>query len=279
MNDPPPAPADSKKEKNKDQSAEDIRIQGKIADLTFWLVIFGGVQALALIGTGVVVCRQAGLMKVHAEHLSGLAVAASANASSIARQAALMNRQNTISISSARTARDSADAAKKSAEASLAQINAMKSKERARIWIATNGDLNLGFQPFSIPVEYVIKQTGPTDAFIIDSAAGVVVSDDVPEYSQYFSSINIPNRVPPNYEESIKTPFLRQFTKDDVPRVEAKAASAYFIARISYQDIFGEIHETNVMRKWHITDLKNIMGYGNFAYWAPCGPPEANRET
>ena len=229
-------------------------------------------QAWLLKGTLAEIHKQANWMETQAARMS--------------RQIDLMSRQNRIAIDSARATREAAEAAKESAnaaktgaEAAVAQINLIKSKERARVWIEIKGDLNLGFQPLSVPVEYTVKQTGPTDAFVIESKAAVVISSDVPEHSRYFSPINIPSRLAPNYEEEIKTPFLRHFAKEDVPRVENQTAIAYFIARIAYRDIFGEMHETAVLREWHITERKKLIGYGNFAYWAPCGPTEANRET
>lgn len=83
---------------NKSEESEDIRIQRKIADLTAGLVWVGALQALALIGTLVVVWRQAIWMGVHAGHFESLGQTASANTVAIKRQAQLMNRQALIMV-------------------------------------------------------------------------------------------------------------------------------------------------------------------------------------
>lgn len=79
---PNAAPGDPEKQ----QHEEDVRIQRKIANLTAWLVVVGGLQALALLGTLWIVKRQAEWMGVHAGHLEGLAGAASANNVSAMRE-------------------------------------------------------------------------------------------------------------------------------------------------------------------------------------------------
>lgn len=223
-------------------------------------------QAILARGTRIDVHAQAGWMKEQTGRMS--------------RQADLMNRQNVFARQSIAATRNAADAAKLSAESALGQFQAMKAKERARVWIGIDGDLNLGMGPFSVPVVYVVTQTGPTDGFVYASFAKLVVSDVDPEVPVDFSnSIGIPNRVAPQFEKKIKSVFLYRFSSEEIESVNSKTASVYFIASIKYKDIFGDPHETSIMKRWRITDLKNLQGYGNFAFWTPCGPPEANRET
>jgi|HubBroStandDraft_4_1064222.scaffolds.fasta_scaffold00170_4 hypothetical protein len=219
--------------------------------------------------------------RVATETLEEMKLQRSQTVNAMNKQAYEISEQTSILASSVKAAQTSADAAKLSAESTLGQFQAMKAKERARVWIGIDGDLNLGMGPFAVPVAYVVTQTGPTDGFVYASFAKLVVSDVHPEVplDSGIHSIGIPSRVAPQFEKKIGNPFLYSFSREEIESIEAKTASAYFMASINYWDIFGDPHETSIMKQWRITDHKNIGGYGNFAYWTSCGPPEANRET
>lgn len=191
---------------DKEQRNEDIAIQRKIANLTFWLVVVGFLQASVLAGTLVLIWRQASLMQEHATELKRLASTGEQNTRAMRRQAAIMRLQLW-------QMKGQAEATNKSADAALAQFKAMKSRERARVWITIDGDLNLGMGPFAVSVPYAVTQTGPTDGFLDASLAKVVISDiepGIPKESG-LHSIQVPNRLPPQFETNIKSPFFISF--------------------------------------------------------------------
>jgi hypothetical protein len=65
---------------DKDHTAQDIEMQGKLAKYTEWLMFVSLLQFLALLGTGIIIYLQKNLMGKHATHLENLATATGANA-------------------------------------------------------------------------------------------------------------------------------------------------------------------------------------------------------
>ena len=261
-----------------DESCQNARQNLQIQNRLVWLT--GGLVFVGLLQVGSMLW-QAWLLKRTRDDVHAQARYMKEQTGRMGRQADLMNRQTLFARESIMATRNAADAAKLSAESTLGQFQAMKAKERARVWIGIVGDLNMGLGPFTVPVTYVVTQTGPTDGFIYASSARLLVSEVDLEFAtdSSFHSIGIPNRLAPQFEQKIESVFLHRFSQEEVNSIEIKTAKAYFIASIKYRDIFGDSHETSIMKRWHITDLKNLIGNGNFAYWEVCGPQEANRET
>ena len=240
--------------------------------LTFAIAICAFLQFCGVVGQIFVYVRQTNIMQ-------GLLQTTRNQDQHLGEQVALMKSQTEI-------LGKSVSAAEASAEVARDQIRAMKNKERPRIWITLEGSLNLNHGTFSIPAVYIVSQTGATDAFVTESVATILVSDTEPDFSSSlgFSQIGIPKRLPPQFEQKVKSIFLHQFTAEEIRRIEVKDTGAYFIALIKYKDLFDPetVHETTVTKHWRITEYKNPLSPGMaefFAYWETCGPPEANHET
>jgi hypothetical protein len=261
-------------EQESNTEKQNLDIQRKLEWFTGGLVIVGLMQAGTMIW-------QAWLLKGTLAEIHKQATGMETQTGRMSRQADLMKRQTVLARESLTATKIAADAAKLSAESTLGQFQAMKAKERARVWIGIDGDLNMGMGPFSIPIAYVVTQTGPTDGFVYASFVNLEVSDVEPDVTLDFSGhvIGIPNRIAPQFEKKVESIFLHRFTREEIDKINATTANVYFMAAVRYKDIFGDPHETSIMKRWRITDRANPFGYGKFAYWEPCGPPEANHET
>jgi hypothetical protein len=77
------------------QSADDVEIQRKLANFTKYLVWVGGIQAVNLAGTLLLIKRQANLMKTHAEHFEKLAGATASQADLMDKQLSQMQTAGT----------------------------------------------------------------------------------------------------------------------------------------------------------------------------------------
>jgi hypothetical protein len=263
-----PYPSSANGETKKDD--ENIEIQRRIANFTAWLVVVGGAQAIALLLTLFVIKRQATLMEVHAEHLSGLASAATDNASAIARQADLMEQQTTV-------LRDSVAAANASAKAANDQIEMVRQQERARIHVTPlDFEMIEPTEPNKIMIEFV--NIGPTNAFDVRVEAGakVTVEGFKPEQGEY-TDLAVPTLFKPDKTESswIVCDFPERWQSEvDNDRVRI---TVELIGQVKYRDVFDTVHtddfayrmnvygieclprnfiQLKLMRKWHPFDLR-----------------------
>jgi hypothetical protein len=268
-----PSPAATDSEKKKDD--EEVQIQRKVADLTTWLVVVGALQALALVGTLFIVARQAQWMGVHAGHLSGLANAATNNASAIARQADLIEQQTSV-------LRDSVAAANASAKAASDNIQLLISKERARLRVEI-GELNMSSGLFPVPVITKVHQDGSSDAFILDAHCSMEITDNKEPLRGAFS---FPVSGLPQVFKHDSAPieskayFIHVFTEEEIVRITRRENFVHFAGLISYRDVFERTHNLRFNRWWNITNLPSMKGTNEqlFAFWANCGDPEDNAD-
>jgi hypothetical protein len=171
------------------------------------------------------------------------------------RQAAEMEKLRWILVDAANAGRNSADAAKKSADALL-------SIERAYLFIDEEVELDLVDDSSAVPVgepaspekpNYVIKFTfinrGKTPAILESIGMGAVASLQQPttlEASMLTLRASVPvgSVISANsrYERRLGCPFRMEPAMRK--RVEQREARLYFLGRISYKDVFGNARET-----------------------------------
>lgn len=201
----------------------------------------------------------------------------------VSRQADLMDRQNTLTREAIRISGDAARAAKESADAANAQIQAMKDKERARIRLEL-----LEFKPETItPIGWMVKANvfvyGTTHASI-DATKFLAIMGDQSCADPYVWNppINIPNVVIPNSDPIEVFTLLHRGPSllagdEGIEDVISGKSTVYCVGLIKYTDVFGGQWEFRFSKKfvfWRVTlGIKTDGGT-----WENHGPDDANGE-
>lgn len=171
--------------------ADDIEIQRQLSKFTKYLVWVGGIQALILGGTLLLIWRQASLMKTHAEHLENLAIAAGKNA--------------TAAVDNAIAAKTSADALINSERAwVIATINKIAKNVPMIRHGQNSGNLE------SLTFFYlVLKNLGRTPAQVFAVLGGTELTDE-----------GIDGGLKPNEEPDYGSPSYLQHVRMLAPQEE-----------------------------------------------------------
>jgi hypothetical protein len=247
---------------------EEIDIQRQLVDLNRQLVRVGILQALALIGTLVVVGIQAAVMIQHASHLRHLASAAKSDAEAAARTATTIGEQVELMKSQNALLRDSVAAAESSAKAASDTVEMIIQRERARLHIDI-GSLNLASDILGSAVCLTVHLYGTTEAMITASQARIQVSEstEFPGMAFGFPMPGLPSVISPaTAPVQIEGISLYAFSEEEIRLVKAREAFVHFGGLIEYRDAFGRLRTTSCKRRWEITDLNNLDGLP-IAHW------------
>jgi hypothetical protein len=187
----------------------------------------------------------------------------------ISRQAELMEKQSGILAESVAVARTAADVAQRS-------MDAMISKERARIQIEVD-DLYSRGMPY---VQFFVHCHGSTEAFITLARAMAIVTEslDRPDWLPIFP-MGLPITLKATKTEaSVRIANKMEISSEDYASIDAGRLFVHFYGTVEYTDVFDQVRETAFSYVLKATDLKNSDG-AMVRYWIKNGPPEANRET
>ena len=164
------------------------------------------------------------------------------------------------------------------------------SKERARLWIEV---VPIQFHErqgrFADAMNYYVKFSGPTDAFIVASSAHTAIDssrEHIP-VSDYLGSIFpmvVPQMIGRETELGIKWQYmfpdmlLKQTTIDAIKRGES---FVHFFGFIKYRDVFDRERETTFNLLWEVEPPFLIQGtkLPGREGWKEVGPPEVNQKT
>lgn len=170
----------------------------------------------------------------------------------IQTQAAHMERQ-TIALE------DSVAAAQKSADAALAQVEMMKSKERAQIRIEfANLEIAFDKELGGYPIHFKVILDGTTRAYILEDS----IAADIPSYPmedrKYWARMGLPNNFTPEMSPFEGYTLLR--TNEFPPELEQdnmkiglvleRKLSVRIHGAIRYRDIFGDSWLLKIHRAW-----------------------------
>jgi hypothetical protein len=230
-----------------------------LAIFTFALVVVGILQWLVL-------RKHETWMQRNVEMVTKVADAADANAKAIAAQSGIMSGQIEAIESQNRTMQESVTATKEIAEATQNSVEAVISKERARIKIIA--------QPLKIVVGPKVvacwlENYGPTPAFVRDLRVKFLytaIRDFVPDYSQCQLAF---------YDESVQG--NNPLTEDQVMSIRKGESFLHFYGFANYRDVFERDRRTTVHIRW-------FMRWGGqleaqiMEYWELVGTPEENAD-
>lgn len=185
---------------------------------------------------------------------------------------------------SAEAARDSAIAAKEGAAATKRSIDIVMAKERAKIRIEPNS-LSIESGPLALHgASYTLFCYGTTRADVKDAWATVEITDS--EGKSRSSGTQVPMSlgpvVLPTPPEGIKRNALILLKPEGqlLGPINERKLFVHFFGSISYEDVFGESHETKFRYLWKVTDLRNWdKERSAFAFWLKSAHPEDNYET
>jgi hypothetical protein len=245
------------------ESRENLQIQRELALFTFLLVAVGALQAGTMIyqarllkGTLAEVHQQARWMETQTGRMS--------------RQADLMNRQNTIAISSARAAKEAADAA-------LKQANHVVAAERAWMVAAMNPLAKTRTRASLYRIAPRLRNRGKTPAFILETAGGAVVlasGDPLPDIIpplavEKWEEPGIPLAPEAEFGGEIIQPF------SDEGAVLKGDVVLWVFGYVKYRDaLVKDIRESRYCFRWEGPDLGHPEGQ-----FVIDGPPGYNKAT
>ena len=175
-----------------------------------------------------------------------------------------------------------ADAAVKNATNTQAGIEAIISKERARIRIEV-GDLRLvapGRPQYELDeIPFKVFCDGATPAFILDKTATVNITDSIePPDRLHLPISGLPSVFHPSPNGMEYTAHVYE-DMDDAKRDAIRQGKlfAHFYGEIKYKDVFDRTRETRFRYLWKVTDIQNSDG-SSFAYWTKHGKDKDNSE-
>jgi hypothetical protein len=150
-------------------------------------------------------------------------------------------------------------AAQKSADAAAAQIEFMKSKERAQLRIEfANLDLVFDQELRGYPIHFRVTLDGTTRAYIMEDS----IVADIPSYPmadrRYWSVTGLPRNFTPELSPFVGNTLLR--TNEFPPELETDNLKIGLVregklsvrvqGRIRYRDIFGDKWDLSIHRAW-----------------------------
>jgi hypothetical protein len=161
---------------------------------------------------------------------------------------------------------------RKAVKAANAQIRMMKDKERARIVVdGPPSKLNLddgpewteGMNVVYSGTKITIENLGGTNAFNVTARAeiigtpsrGALGSDEV-------SVLNLPTVLKPNAGPLTEDVITLLKGVDHIAAVKNKSEILHLAGTITYNDIFGDGHQTTFRYLWSVMDDINIGGQG-----------------
>jgi hypothetical protein len=188
----------------------------------------------------------------------------------MAIQAGHMEKQTEILADSAAVARKSAEIAQKS-------MDAMISRERARIRIELGDDIVLSGPA---RVRYTVHCHGSTEAFISESYAIAEASTSREPPHNTLLPMSLPAVL--GQSATQHTVFIMNtlnFPESDMALIDGGQLFIHFYGIVKYKDAFGLLpRETEFCYTYRATDLKNLDGTV-FKVWFKSGSTERNRET
>jgi hypothetical protein len=248
-----PQPATPACDETCQQGRQNLKIQSRLVWLTGGLVLVGFLQGGSMIWQAILLWKTRDEVHRQADWTE-------TQTGRISRQADLMNRQNVFLKESIAIARESAEAAKASAEVALAQINAMKSKERAKLSFELDPfspHLYFKSSPWAQPINWRVKLHGQSEAWDVKSPAIFCVGEPTKHLFFGFHSLNLP---------SILSPTLREYSgqlvlhfhdsegqtlgEDTLEKLESGKTSLFFSGSIEYTDVYGDRWILPIRRRW-----------------------------
>jgi len=270
------------------QGKQNIRIQRWLMYFTGGLVVVGLLQVFSMIlqtivmhNTRLDVTRQANWMETQAGHM--------------ASQVELMRKQSTELQSAGETAEKSALAASRSAEAALAQVNALKSRERAKLSFELTP-----FSPYmyfrSMPalqtVNWLVRLHGQSEAYDVRATAILCIGEPEPLscLGQYYP-VNLPAILMPvtrEYSGSVSLQAKKsngEFVGSDTQqRLENGEENLFFAGAIEYTDVYGDRWIVPIRRRWvyikpeHRIREIEIMAGSTGGFWLEDGDNRERRK-
>lgn len=237
-NDQPPSAKDGF---GANQTKEDLEIQWQLAKFTKYLVWVGGVQALALLGSVVIIFYQAKLMGRQDEHLKNVADAAGENARAALAQSVRLTEQNKILEASVAIAQKNANAAEISAKAAMGV--AVPTLMLSQFEFASREYLSWEQILQSPPLLISVKNYGQSPA-ILQSYAVQFTCEDLPEVLDYPPELffDVGNAVETGktipLEADAVTPW-GTFSVEDATAIATGKKSLTVYGYVLYGDVFG----------------------------------------
>lgn len=239
------------------QGRENLKVQNRLAWLTFGLVVVGAFQVGGMIWQAILIRQTRSDVHTQAEWME--------------KQAGYMKDQTKILRGSVAVAQTSADAA-------MAQIQLMKNRERGRLRIefgppdlVSYPDPDNGYElPFTITLD------GASHVYVTADSCFAAVRDSrkVPAKSDWWRGMGVSGTITPEdrifkgtvtiltNEEPWAEPFTQDPDQQRVALVQADKLHIFVRVKIAYEDIFGDEWELRFNRQWHYSrDLRTFDGF------------------
>ena len=219
-------------------------------------------------------------MQKNVEMVTRIADAADANTEAIKSQAITMNGQITAIEAQNDTMRESAAATKKIATATQDSVEAVMSKDRARIKIMV--------QPAKVVsgpqmIACWLENYGPTTGFIKEFRARLLrisERDIVPDYDKcrlmLFNESILGNAKMGRVRCVIMEPD-DPLTEDDVMSLRTEKSFIHFYGFATYRDVFERDRKVTIHIRWFMRWGGTFKGM-IMEYWDPVGLPEENAD-
>jgi len=191
---------------------DDLEIQRRLAKFTLYLVWVGAIQCAALIGQGIVIIRQAILMKEHAGHLENLSNAAKQNAA--AANASAQGLVNT--------------------ERAWILVSSITYIQRQQIFLASVAVTNFGRSP-----GWLIEAGGSYTTKLPDNYQSSQSKPKHKTLQLFDSGVHAPNET----SVVLEIPFEKTSDQDYDDAFYNKVTS-FVYGFVIYRDIFGNKRET-----------------------------------
>ena len=156
--------------------------------------------------------------------------------------------------------REAAQGAKENAIATNAQIEFMKSKERAQLRLEID-PLNLVYDQKAdgYPIQLRVVLDGATRAIILNESIAAYLADSPPAKVMSWEPLGIPGTFTPDLSPMTRVIFIQadsDFCENEtdhqrVNLVRERKLDVYVTGRIRYRDLFGDEWEFGIDRVWN----------------------------
>ena len=156
--------------------------------------------------------------------------------------------------------RKAAQGAKENAEATAAQLEIMKSKERAQLRVEID-PLNLVYDQKAdgYPIQLRVVLDGATRAIILNESIAAYLADSPPAKVMSWEPLGIPGTFTPDLSPMPRVIFIQadsDFCENEtdhqrVNLVRERKLDVYVTGKIRYRDLFGDEWELGIDRVWH----------------------------
>lgn len=258
-----------------------------------WVIVYITAIYSAISGLTLwVIKRQANIMEGQAADARGSAAAAAVVAqrtlNAIERQVINMRRQVVWSKMSYRASKLNAEAAILSAKAASASVEAFKQRERARFFVVPFALFDVETTPSGLFADHYGKASvqlthvGPTDALNVFGQVKTAVQphdSPLPDMIE-MEDVSLPTVIKSGHKPIKLSLPIRLADREAVDALKQGNTVLHFFGFISYDDAFGERHETRFRYIWRPQFFRMENGpEASNSQWETCGPPEDNQAT